>query len=87
MAFKAFNNTAGLDSLVPILLVFSAYPQMAKLDTPLLTVTQRVNAVKKAIAEIYKLYTEWQVADVLNMRNGPKINTIYNLPPNLPVLV
>ena len=26
MAFKAINNTAGLEGLVPILLVFGAYP-------------------------------------------------------------
>ena len=60
---------------------------MAKLDIPLLTVTQRANAVKKAIVEIRKLYTERQVADILNMQNGPKIDTVYNLPPNSPVLV
>ena len=60
---------------------------MAKLDAPSPTVTQHANAVKKAIAEICKLYTEQQVADMLNIQNRPKINTIYNLPPNLPVLV
>ena len=58
MAFKAFNNTASLNSLVPTLLVFSIYPRMAKLDAPLPTVIQHVNAVKKAIAEIRKLYME-----------------------------
>ena len=60
---------------------------MAKLDTPSPTVTQRVNAVKKAMVEICKLYMERQVANILNMRNGPKIDTIYNLPLNSPVLV
>jgi len=35
MAFKAINNSIGLNSLVPILLVFKAYPQMAELDAPL----------------------------------------------------
>ena len=60
---------------------------MAELDIPLPTVIQRANAVKKAIAKIYKLYAERQVADILNMQNGPKIDTVYNLPPNLPVLV
>ena len=58
MVFKAFNDTAGLDGLVPTLLVFSAYPQMAELDILLPTVTQRTNAVKKAIAEICKLHAE-----------------------------
>ena len=87
MAFKAFNDTASPNGLVFTLLVFGAYPWMAKLDIPLPTVIQRVNAVKKAIAEIYKLYMEWQVANILNMQNGLKINTVYNLPPNSPVLV
>jgi len=32
MAFKAINNMASLEGLVPILLVFRAYPQMVKLD-------------------------------------------------------
>ena len=58
MVFKAFNNTASLDSLVPILLVFSAYLRMAELDIPLPIVTQRANIVKKAIVEICKLYIE-----------------------------
>ena len=60
---------------------------MVKLDTPSPTVTQRMNAVKKAIAEIYKLYAEQQVANILNMQNRPKIDTVYDLPPNSLVLV
>ena len=32
MAFKAINDTAGLEGLVPTLLVFGAYPQMVELD-------------------------------------------------------
>ena len=87
MAFKAFNNTTSLDGLVPTLLVFSVYLWIAELDIPLPTVIQRVNAVKKAIAEICKLYIEWQVANALNMRNGSKIDTVYDLPPNLLILV
>jgi len=52
MAFKAINNTAGLEGLVPILLVFGAYPQMVKSDAPLPLVIQRAAAIKKAIVEI-----------------------------------
>ena len=58
MVFKAFNDTTSPDGLVPILLVFGVYPWMAKLDILSPTVTQRVNIVKKAIAEIYKLCVE-----------------------------
>jgi len=37
--------------------------------------------------EVKKLRAKRQVADALNMRNGPKITAIYDLPLNLPVLV
>ena len=32
MAFKAINDLAGPNSLIPILLVFRAYPRIIKLD-------------------------------------------------------
>ena len=38
MAFKAINNTAGPNRLVPILLVFGVYPRIVKLDALLLLV-------------------------------------------------
>ena len=37
--------------------------------------------------EVKKLRAERQVADALNMRNGPKTTVIYDLPLNSPVLV
>ena len=52
MAFKAINNTASLNRLVPILLVFSIYPWMVELDILLLLVIIQANAIKKAIVEI-----------------------------------
>ena len=52
MAFKAINNTAGPNGLVPILLVFGTYPQIVKLDILLLLVIVRANTIKKAIVEI-----------------------------------
>jgi hypothetical protein len=55
MAFKAINNSAGPNSLVPTLLVFEAYPRMIESDAPSPTVAQRATAIKKAIAEIHKL--------------------------------
>jgi hypothetical protein len=39
MAFKALNDTAGPDGLVPTLLVFGAYPRMVESDLPSPTVT------------------------------------------------
>ena len=34
MAFKAINDSAGPDGLIPTLLVFGAYPRMTEFDAP-----------------------------------------------------
>ena len=87
MAFKAINDSIGLNSLIPTLLVFRAYLCIVKSDTPNPIVVKWVAALKKAMEEIKKLRAERQVADALNIHNRPKTTTIYNLPLNLLILV
>jgi hypothetical protein len=87
MAFKALNDTAGPDGLVPTLLVFGAYPRMVESDPPSPTVTQRAAAIKKAMVEIRKIRAERQIADALRTRNGPRTDDVHDLPPSSPVLV
>jgi hypothetical protein len=87
MAFKAINDTAGPNGLVPTLLVFGAYPRMAESDAPSPTVTQRASAIKRAMEAVRKLRAERQVADALNMRNGPNTSAIQDLPQGSLVLV
>jgi hypothetical protein len=72
---------------VPTLLVFSAYPCITDLDIPLLIITQHATVVKKAMVEIYKLYTKQQIIDALSMQNGLRIDAIYSLPPNSQILI
>jgi hypothetical protein len=74
MAIKAVNNTAGPNSLVPTLLVFSTYPQMTTTDTLSLTVIKRGKAITKAIKQIAELHTKRQVTNVLRQQNGPNIS-------------
>jgi hypothetical protein len=52
MAFKAVNDLAGPNGLVPTLLVYSAYLRMLECKAPTATIAQRALAVRKAIAEI-----------------------------------
>jgi hypothetical protein len=52
MTFKAINDTAGPEGLVPTLLVFGAYPRMIELDAPSPSVSQRIAAIRKAMSEI-----------------------------------
>ena len=45
MAVKAVNNTAGPDRLVPTLLVYGAYLRISNLDSPTLSITERVAVI------------------------------------------
>jgi hypothetical protein len=55
MAIKAVNNTAGPNRLIPILLVYRAYPWISNLDPSALFITNRAAIIQKAMAEIVKL--------------------------------
>ena len=87
MAFKALNDSAGPNGLVPTLLVFGAYPRITDRDTPAATVTQRVAALKKAMIEIGMIRAERQVTNTLAIRNGPDTTVVSDLPLNSEVLV
>jgi hypothetical protein len=58
MAVKAVNDSAGPDGIVPILLVFRAYPWMTK-DLPSSpSIIKQAEATHKAMKEVRCLYTE-----------------------------
>ncbi|OXV09105.1 hypothetical protein Egran_03132, partial [Elaphomyces granulatus] len=87
MAVKAVNDTAGPNGLVPTLLVFGAYPRMAKLDPPAPSIAVRSKAIEKAMAEVSKLRINRQITDALRQRNGPQTDRIHELPINSRVWV
>jgi hypothetical protein len=87
IAFKAVNNIAGPDRIVPTLLVFSAYPRMTEYDALSPTISQRSATLKKAIDEVQKLRAKRQVNNALNHRNRPSTTSIKDLPLNSSVLV
>jgi len=65
MAFKAINDSAGPNGLIPTLLVFGVYPRITESNVPSTTVTLRTAVLKKAIEEIKKLRAKRQVANAL----------------------
>ena len=87
MAVKAVNNTAGLDGLVPTLLVYGAYLRISNLDPPTPPIIERAAVIRKAIAKIVKLRAKQAVSNALYYRNGPNITPVYNLPLNSKVLI
>src|SRR6266480_2679084 len=87
MAIKAVNNSAGLNRLIPTLLVFGAFPRMIELNPPTPSITVRAIVIKKAINEIAKIRAEHQVVDALRQRNGPSTTNLHDLPLCSPVLI
>ena len=87
MAVKAVNNTAGPNGLVPTLLVYRAYLRISKLDPPTLSITDQAAIIRKAIAEIVKLWVKQTVNNALCYRNRPNITLVYNLLLNSKVLI
>jgi hypothetical protein len=59
IAFKAINNSIGLNSFIPTLLVFRAYLYIVKSNAPNPMVIKRVAALKKAIKEVKKLRAKY----------------------------
>jgi len=58
MAVKAINNTAGLDGLVPTLLVYGAYLRISNLDPSAPFITEQAAVIRKVIAKIVKLWAK-----------------------------
>jgi hypothetical protein len=87
MAIKAVNDTAGPDSLVLTLLVFSTYPRITTTNTSFLTVTEHGKAITKAIKQIAELHAKRQVTDALRQQNRPNISDTLNVLISKDVLV
>jgi hypothetical protein len=55
MAVKAINDLAGLDRIVPTLLVFRVYPRITEIGTLSLLITKRAEAIRVATKEVCRL--------------------------------
>jgi hypothetical protein len=58
IAIKAINDTAGPNRLVPTLLVYRVYLRMSNLDPPALSIMEQAAVIRKAMAEIVKLWAK-----------------------------
>ena len=87
MAFKAINDIAGPDGLIPTLLVYGAYPRITENDPLSPSVSQRTIAIRKAMTKLQKIRAKQQVITALNHRNRPNTTSIQELPLNSDALV
>jgi hypothetical protein len=75
---KAVNDTAGLDNLVFILLVFSIYLYINTDSQFLPIIVKRAKAIQKIIKKLRRLRTKRQINNTLNTRNGSEITDTIN---------
>jgi hypothetical protein len=87
MAIKALNDTAGVNGIVPTLLVFGAYPRINQDSPPSPDITRRAEAVRKAMKMLREIRAEIDVNRALNTRNGPATHDTLNLPLRSEVMV
>jgi hypothetical protein len=80
MAVKAINDLAGPNGIISILLVFSTYLQLTKINPSSSSVTKRAEAICAAIKEVRCFYTKRQVKDVFVMCNSPNTKNTLDLP-------
>ena len=73
---KAVNDSAGLDGIMPTLLIFKVYFCITR-DSPLLPfITEQAKAIYKAIKKVRRLYAEQQVNNALAIRNRPNTKRV-----------
>jgi hypothetical protein len=80
IAIKAVNDSAGPNRIIPILLVFSAYPRITENSVLLLIITKKTETIRKTTKEVRYFYARQQVTDTLAIRNSPNIITTLKFP-------
>jgi hypothetical protein len=80
IAVKTINDSAGPDGIIPILLVFGAYPRMTNNSVLSPITTKRAKAIRKTSNKIRRYYTKRHVEDVFRIRNNPNTIVIFKLP-------
>jgi hypothetical protein len=80
MAVKAINDSAGPDGIIPILLVFGAYPRMTNNSVLSPIITKRAETIRKASNEVRRYYAKRHIEDVFRIRNSPDTIVIFKLP-------
>jgi hypothetical protein len=58
ITIKVINNLVGPDSIIPILLVFGAYPRMTNNSNLLFSIIKRTKTIRKTTKKIQRFYTK-----------------------------
>ena len=81
------NNIVGLDGLIPILLVYSAYPYISREDKLTLLNTEQVRVIKCVIDNIYRLNAKITITKAIRTTHRLDVVAVLGLLLNTKVLV
>jgi hypothetical protein len=73
IVIKTINNSAGPDGIIPILLVFGAYPRINNNSVLSPTITKRNKAIRKASNKMRKYYAKQYINNIFRIKNSPNI--------------
>jgi hypothetical protein len=80
MAVKAINNLTEPNSIILILLVFSVYSRLTKINLPSSLVIKRAKAICVITKEVCCFYAKKQVKNVLVIYNSFNTKNTLDLP-------
>jgi hypothetical protein len=73
IVIKTVNDLIGLDGIIPILLVFGAYPRITNNSLLSLITIKRTKTIRKASNKVRKFYAKRYIKNTLRIRNSPDI--------------
>ncbi len=81
------NDTVGPDGLIPILLVYSAYPCMSREDKLTLLNIEQVRAIECIMDDVYRSNVKSAITKAMRTIHGLDVVAVLGLLLNIKVLV
>jgi len=81
------NDTVGLDRLIPILLVYSAYPCISKEDKLILSNIEQVRVIERIIDDVCRSNTKSTITKAMRITRRLDVIAVLGLLLNTKVLI
>ena len=81
------NNIVGPDRLIPILLVYGAYPRISREDKLTLLNTEQVRVIKRVIDDVRRSNAKITITKAIRITRGLDVVAVLGLLLNTKVLV
>ncbi len=86
-AVKAVNDTVGPDGLIPILLVYGAYPHISREDKPIPSNTEQARVIERTMDDVCRSNAKSAITKAMRTTRGLDVVAVLRLLLNTKVLV